>query len=184
MYGYEGSMRYWLLSRIHIFLACSWINQMTMAVPKLIWAASWQNQQNDMCALWRLRSVWASAQSDQSLRCSLIGLLRTQAFFMRTANTLICLGGCPGWSESSLGALSILLVLVWGGSFHVSLFFLFGARGGLRSLIVALPGDIYMCVSVNILLYKSYVSIVPCLNDAINFLYDTEKVSIWISANL
>ena len=34
------------------------------------WAASWQNQQNGMCAQRRLRSAWASAQSDQSLRCS------------------------------------------------------------------------------------------------------------------
>ena len=33
------------------------------------WAASWQNQQNGMCASRRLRSAWASAQSDQSLRC-------------------------------------------------------------------------------------------------------------------
>ena len=39
-----------------------------------------------------------------SLRCVLNGLLRTQSFFMRTAKTLIRLGGCPGWSESSLGA--------------------------------------------------------------------------------
>ena len=28
-----------------------------------------QNQQNDLCAQQRLRSAWASAQSDQSLRC-------------------------------------------------------------------------------------------------------------------
>ena len=39
-----------------------------------------------------------------SLRCALNGWLRTQAFFMRTAKNLIRLGGCPGWSESSLGA--------------------------------------------------------------------------------
>ena len=32
-------------------------------------ATSWQNQQSGMCAQWRLRSAWASAQSDQSLRC-------------------------------------------------------------------------------------------------------------------
>ena len=31
--------------------------------------------------------------------------------------TLIRLGGCPGWSKSSLGAHVILLVLSWGGSF-------------------------------------------------------------------
>ena len=35
------------------------------------WAASWQNQQHGMCAQQRLRSAWASAQSDQSLRCPL-----------------------------------------------------------------------------------------------------------------
>ena len=40
---------------------------------------------------------------------------------MRTAKTLIRLGGCPGWSESSLGAHAILLVLSWGGSFLPSL---------------------------------------------------------------
>ena len=34
-----------------------------------IWAASWQNQQNGMCAQRRLRSAWASAQSGQSSRC-------------------------------------------------------------------------------------------------------------------
>ena len=56
-----------------------------------------------LCAQRLLRSAWASTQSDQRLRCALGGLLRTQAFFMRTstAKTLI---GCPGWSESSLGA--------------------------------------------------------------------------------
>ena len=37
-----------------------------------------------------------------------------------TAKTLIRLGRCPGWSESSLGTMAILLVLSWGGSFHVS----------------------------------------------------------------
>ena len=36
---------------------------------KLSWAALWQNQQNGMCAQRRLRSDWASTQSDQRLRC-------------------------------------------------------------------------------------------------------------------
>ena len=40
---------------------------------KDIWAASLQNQQNGMCAQRRLRSAWASAQSDESLRCALSG---------------------------------------------------------------------------------------------------------------
>ena len=56
-----------------------------------------------LCAQPRLRSAWASTQSDQSLRCALNGQLRTQGCFVRTAKTLIRLGRCPGWSESSLG---------------------------------------------------------------------------------
>ena len=31
-----------------------------------IWGATWQNQQNGMCAQWIFRSAWAFAQSDQS----------------------------------------------------------------------------------------------------------------------
>ena len=38
---------------------------------------------------------------------------------MRIAKFLIRLGGCPGWSESSLGAQVILLVLSLGGLFLV-----------------------------------------------------------------
>ena len=75
---------------------------------------------NWLCAQRRHRSAWASTQSDQSIRCALNGYLRTHAFFMRTAKTLIRLGGCPGWSESSLGAHATLLVLSWGGSYNVS----------------------------------------------------------------
>ena len=58
---------------------------------------TWQNQQNGMCAQWRLRSAWA----DQSLCC-----LHEESLghIERTAKTLIRLGGCPCWSESSLGA--------------------------------------------------------------------------------
>ena len=44
-----------------------------------------------------IRSVWSESQ------LLLNGQLRTQAFFMWTAKTLIRLGGCPGWSMSSLG---------------------------------------------------------------------------------
>ena len=40
-----------------------------------------------LCAQRRLRSAWASTKSYQSLRCALNGKLRTQAFFMRTANS-------------------------------------------------------------------------------------------------
>ena len=37
------------------------------------WVGARQNQHNDICALQRLRSVWASTQSDQLLRCALNG---------------------------------------------------------------------------------------------------------------
>ena len=33
-------------------------------------ATAWQNQQNDLCAQWRLRPAWSSAQSDQSSLCT------------------------------------------------------------------------------------------------------------------
>ena len=61
-----------------------------------------------MCAQQRLRSAWSESS------------LCAQAFFMGTAKCLIRLGGCQGWSESSVGARAILLVLSWGGSFYLS----------------------------------------------------------------
>ena len=36
---------------------------------KIKWARTWQNQQNGLWTQLRLRSAWASAQSDQSFRC-------------------------------------------------------------------------------------------------------------------
>ena len=87
------------------------------------WASAWQNQQkmglttsegSDQLGIRQVWSVfavrmkkvtyWASAKSDQSL-LSAWRKLPTE----RTAKTLISLGGCPGWSESSLGANDILL---------------------------------------------------------------------------
>ena len=87
-----------------------------MKKRKLTWAASWQNQQND-CA--------PSEDSDQPGH--LPSLMRVLAVRMNKAwvlcyplsaqQKLIRLGGCSGWSESSLGAHAILLVLSWGGSY-------------------------------------------------------------------
>ena len=75
-----------------------------------------------LCAQRRLRSACASVQSDQSstLRCALIGKLRTQCFFMLTTKTLIRLGECPGWSVSSLCSHVILLVLSCAGKGRVA----------------------------------------------------------------
>ena len=84
----------------------------------MIWAAARQNQQNDACAQERLRSGWASAQSDKGLRCPPEEALYPWLAIKRTANPLIRLGDCPGWSESSLGTHVLLLVLSCGCSFQ------------------------------------------------------------------
>ena len=47
-----------------------------------------------------------AAKSDQSLRCLHEETLGPQLPIERTAKTLMRLGGCPDWSESSLSALS------------------------------------------------------------------------------
>ena len=83
--------------------------------PKQTWATSWQTNKNE-CA--------PSEDSDQSGH--LPSLIRVFAVCMYKAwvlsyplsarQRLISLGGCPGWSESSLGAHNILLVLSWGCS--------------------------------------------------------------------
>ena len=62
------------------------------------WAGAWQNQQNDLCAQWRVRSAWASAQSDQS---SLLAWRNLGSLATHWAR----------WSESSLGTQVILLIL-------------------------------------------------------------------------
>ena len=54
----------------------SWVVWYSLILPAFLikilshqdkWATAWQNQQNDLCTQRRLRSAWASAQSDQSL---------------------------------------------------------------------------------------------------------------------
>ena len=74
------------------------------------------------CAKRILRSIWAPAQSDQSFRWPREGSLDHCLPSERTAKTLIRLGWCPGWSDSSLGAQVILLVLSCSGSYmsHVT----------------------------------------------------------------
>ena len=61
------------------------------------WADSWQNQQNDLCARGRLRSVWASISVwSESLLCTQWSTLRSLAYFIEcTAKTLIRLRRMP-----------------------------------------------------------------------------------------
>ena len=81
-----------------------------------MWATAWQSQQNDLCAQRRLRSAWASAQSDHRLGCPHEEALGPLLPIEHTAKTPITLGRCPGWSESLLGPHIILLVLSCGSS--------------------------------------------------------------------
>ena len=75
-----------------------WIQILNLYSNKIILAAPGQNQQSD-CA--------SCEDSDQPGHPpSLIRVFARRSlssFFMRTADTLIRLGGCPGSSESSLG---------------------------------------------------------------------------------
>ena len=81
-----------------IILYILWVKILNIYSNKIILAAPGQNQQYD-CA--------PSEDSDQHGHPpSLIRVFARRSmgsFFMRTANTLNRLGGCPGSSESSLG---------------------------------------------------------------------------------
>ena len=77
--------------------------------------AAWQNQQNDLCAQRRLRSAWASAQSDQSLCCPHEETLGPQLPIGRTAKTDQT-GQMPRRIWVLVGAHVILLVLPYGSS--------------------------------------------------------------------
>ena len=105
-------------------------------------------------------SLGISAQSDQSQRFPPEAKLGPKLPIERTAKTLIRLGGCPGWSESSLGTKVILLVLSWGGSkcfflestyaahTHFIIFFTFRIEPNMKSLShannIVLRRDIYI----------------------------------------
>ena len=59
----------WLVANISISFSVGALklsSYLFLWIVKLIWSSAWQNQQNDLCAQRRLRSAWASAQSDQS----------------------------------------------------------------------------------------------------------------------
>ena len=94
----------WFLYSLKYTTQCS--NKIVTTKVIKIWATSLQNKQNDFCTQRRLRSTWAYAQSNQSLHCLHEETLGPQLPIMGTAKTLIRLGGCPGWSESSVSAQS------------------------------------------------------------------------------
>ena len=77
------------------------------------WARARQNQKNDLCSQQRHWSAWA-LPSLISLHCSLEKGLGPKLTLKCTAKTLIGrLGGCWGWSESSLEVI-LRLKCFWG----------------------------------------------------------------------
>ena len=108
---------------IHRLLQISWILRLCVydnlfphkksIISK--YAIEWQNQQNDLCARWRLRSAW-TYWSVFAVRMNKSWILSYPLSAQLTPNRL---GGCPGWSESSLDAYTScnsLLVLSYSGS--------------------------------------------------------------------
>ena len=73
-----------------------------------IWATTWQNQQNE-CAQRRLRSAWASAQSDQSLRCPHEETLGPQLHIQRMLRLIWVFTGCT---------LALLVLSCRGSNYH------------------------------------------------------------------
>ena len=102
------------------------IKQMSLVMRKLVMSEtqrhrsacrSAQSDQHLCCLLSRQYNTYMCSPSLISLHSALNGWMGTQCFFMRTAKTLIRLGEYSGWSESSLYAQAILLVLSCCGSY-------------------------------------------------------------------
>ena len=91
---------------------CHSLRNILKSAEKKIWATSWQNQQNSLCAQWRLRSAKASAQSDQSLRCPYEETLVPQLPTECTAKT------------DQTGRIPRLICVFAGGTDHFVGFFL------------------------------------------------------------
>ena len=121
-----------------------------------IWATSWPNQQNGMCAQWRLWLAWASAQSDQSSlsACRKLGSFATHWAHSEESDQT---GRMPRLIWVFAGRTFILLVLSWGGSIIISYVLVYSMMQFLRSggvsvqegrnirLFHKCPGQCYWC---------------------------------------
>ena len=113
-----------------------------------------------LCAQRRLRSAWASAQSDQSLRCPHEETMGSQLPIERRAKTLIRLGGCPGWSEFSLGAHTFC----WFCQVEAHMFFLFVCLSDCKYLLFPCIPDVFAGdFRYSQLIYRRKVAMPPTL---------------------
>ena len=98
------------LCSVRSIIACGCVQLIVLKVlQKTRWAATWQNHRNDLCAQQRLRSACIRPDWSESLLCAQ-WVAKDQSFLHADIKD------CPVWSESSLGAHVILLVLSCGGS--------------------------------------------------------------------
>ena len=175
----------------------------------IVWTTAWQNQQNDMCAQRRLRSSWASTQSDQSLRWPhekalgpwLTNYMHSEddtvMILNRTTHSvepdqtatesldtledsdqpLFRLDGCPGWSQSSLDAQIILLVLSCGRSLLYLKLLCLKAQYVHSMIITATFWNVRMfwIFTASLMLY----SIQHSINARKSPVYEISVVSLW-----
>ena len=79
------------------------------------WATSWQNQQKGRCVRRRLRSAWASTQSDQSSLCTQ-WVAKNPSFHHADSEDPDQSGQMPRLIWVSVEAQAILLDLLWCSS--------------------------------------------------------------------
>ena len=77
-------------------------NQWVIIIITFKIVSSWQNHQNDMCALRRLRSAWASSHSDQSCRSPqepkrFLAIIRTYSEDSGQTERMHCVGFIVRW---------------------------------------------------------------------------------------
>ena len=107
---------------------------------------------------------------------------------MRTVKTLIRLGGCPGWSESSLGAHASLLVLSWGGSYILKVWWDALCTGGgeeqLSPIKLGVPREDQIaqsawCFALGLAIYHCHAGL-SCTSDE----YPPVCINWWLSPGL
>ena len=125
----------------------------SLLATQVIWASAWQNQQND-CEPYE--DLDQPGHPPSLIRVFAVRMNKAWvlSYPLSAQRRLIRLDGCPGWSESSLGALVIWLVFSCGGSFS----FVLSCCGsyGKYQIILAVRGCILVKSSMHALSIHHY----------------------------